>query len=513
MYVLTVPELDVFLFAKDYGTSSSLLADACSYGNGRLLGNWFGFFFSLHYAYAFLLMAGGMTALTLLLNRIFFGGNLKTLFLPAVALAFPAAKMVQEVYSVFAAFTNYVLPVVLFLLNILLLQTLSRRALCPIPKTLCMTLLFVSAAAATLFSENTTVVLAVFAVLLPVLERLQKRAVSLQSIVHLIGTILGCLCMILLPVLTHSAEKMDGYRDTVFGSVGTMVKGVLGGVLRTCGILNTFTLAAVLLSFAFLLRLHSAKETPAVRFARVVLAVYPLLSLFSAFSDLTTSFSRSTQMLQVLPICLYVAAICIGVFCGDRTERRQDAAAILLLLASVGPMLFVSTYGYRTYYITWVLLLMWAFAKLRRQKEMLQTIAARAKVPVKLLAASLVFVFIAAAGVYAMQSVINFDVHALRAEQIGQAIEAGEAEITVPLLPCKYISGEDIWTYSVAMVRPVGAIRVHLTAEYKDCRDKDAYIQFARKSPAHVLRYAVQHRAYMDPLILIHRFDTEKMSK
>ena len=514
MYCLTVPELDVFLFAQDYGASASLLADACRYGNGRLLGNWFGFFFSLRYAYAFLLMAGSMTAVTLLLNRIFFDGSLKTLFLPAVVLAFPSAKMVQEVYSAFAAFTNYVLPVVFFLLNVRLLQALTCRALRPYRRAIALAGLFLSAAAASLFSENTTIVLFIFALLVPVWERMRGRRVSVQAITHLTGTILGGVCMILLPLLTHSAEKMDGYRGTVFGSVGTLVKGVFGGVLRTCGILNTFTLAFALLSLAFLLRMRGAPDTRPVRAARAVLAFFPLLSLFFAFSDLTTSFSRSVHLLQTLPTALYAAAICVGVFCGDKTERRRDIGMLLLLLSSIGPMLFVSTYGYRTYYITWVLLLMWAFAVLRGQKETLRAELARMKLSCKPLAVSLACVFVVCAGVYAMQSAINFDVYALRAEQIGQAIAEGETEITVPMLPCRYLSGEDIWTYSVPMVRPHNrGIRVYLTAEYRDCRDKDAYIQFARKSPVHVLRYALRHRQYIDPLVLERQLETEKMSK
>ena len=63
MYAFTVPELDMFQFAKDYGASASLWSEAFRYGNGRLLGNFVGFFFARHYAWAFLLMAVCMTAM------------------------------------------------------------------------------------------------------------------------------------------------------------------------------------------------------------------------------------------------------------------------------------------------------------------------------------------------------------------------------------------------------------------------------------------------------------------
>ena len=503
MYAFTVPELDMFQFAKDYRASASLWSEAFRYGNGRLLGNVTGFFFARHYAWAFLCMAVCMTAVVLLLNRIACGGSLKTVFALALVLAFPSAKMVQDVYGVFAAFANYVLPVLLFLVNVRLLQICPRPAK-PAVRRLCCAAVFVLSAAACLCSENTTAVLCAFAVLLLLFSVRYKKDVLAPAVLHLTGTALGSVCMLLLPRLSHSAGALDDYRATVFGNgFVPMVKAVFGGVLRTCGVTSTFALTVLLLSAAFLLRLRGVQTTPAVRFTRAVLALYPLLSLLFAFSDMTVVFSRAVQAVQFVPTVLYAAALVIAVRQTEKAERLQHIGMGLLLLSSVVPMLFVSTYGCRTYYITWIILLLWACTLLWRQREAIRDIVRSVHADEKPIAIVLACVFAVMACVFAVQTAVNFDVHALRTQQIAEAAEAGETDVTVPLLPCRYVSGEEQWPYSVAMALPDDAkIRVHVTADSREFPDSEMYVRFARKNPLYALRYAAQSRRYMDPLTL-----------
>ena len=511
MYAFTVPELDMFQFAKDYGASASLWSEAFRYGNGRLLGNVTGFFFARHYAWAFLCMAVCMTVIVLLLNRIAFGGSLKTVFLLALVLAFPSAKMVQDVYGVFAAFANYVLPVLLFLVNVRLLQMPSGQPK-PAVRAMCCAALFVSSAAACLFSENTTAVLCAFAVLLFVYAVKQNHSVSLHAVIHLLGTVLGSACMLLLPKLSGTAGALDDYRETVFGSgLVSTVKAVFGGVLRTCGVTSTFALTVLLLSAAFLLRLRDAKATPTVRFTRAVLALYPLLSLLFALSDMTVVFSRAVQVLQLVPSVLYAVSLIIAVRQAEKAERLQHIGMGLLLLSSVVPMLFVSTYGYRTYYITWILMLLWACVLLWRQRASLRQLLQSVRIDEKPIAVVLACVFAVMACVFAVQTVVNFDVHALRTQQIAASVEAGETDVTVPLLPCRYVSGEEQWPYSITMALPDDApIRVHVTADSREFPDSEFYVRFARKNPLYALRYAVENRQYIDPLSLVNRLGKEK---
>lgn len=55
-YMFTYPQYDVLLFTRDFkGDIVSVLREALFYGNGRFLGNVFGFYFSHHFTAAIFL--------------------------------------------------------------------------------------------------------------------------------------------------------------------------------------------------------------------------------------------------------------------------------------------------------------------------------------------------------------------------------------------------------------------------------------------------------------------------
>lgn len=90
-YMFTYPQYDVLLFTRDFkGDIVSVLREALFYGNGRFLGNVFGFYFSHHFTAAIFFTAFFLTLIVFLANKLFFNDNPKAIFPIGTVIAFPA---------------------------------------------------------------------------------------------------------------------------------------------------------------------------------------------------------------------------------------------------------------------------------------------------------------------------------------------------------------------------------------------------------------------------------------
>ena len=120
MFFFAVPQSDIFLFAHATdGSFASALQYSVNIGNGRLLGNITGVYFSSHFALVGLITAATLTLLVLLLNRIFLEDNVYTILPLALLVAFPSTGMLKECYYLFSAFCNFVIPIVFVLISAL----------------------------------------------------------------------------------------------------------------------------------------------------------------------------------------------------------------------------------------------------------------------------------------------------------------------------------------------------------------------------------------------------------
>ncbi|MEE1246979.1 MAG: hypothetical protein UHL70_06930 [Acutalibacteraceae bacterium] len=210
-YMFTYPQYDVLIFTRDYESGFlTILNEAIHYGNGRLLGNVLGFYFSHHFTAAIFVTAFFLTLTVYLANRLFLDGKSKYIFPIAVLTALPAIGIMREVYCMTAAFCNYAVPFVFALISCNLIKNLrcggSRLLLIP---------LAVSSACACLFSENTTVVLICLAFLIVVFDFIKDKKFSVSGAVNLVFTAVGTGIMLLIPRVTDTTEKLSYYRGYV----------------------------------------------------------------------------------------------------------------------------------------------------------------------------------------------------------------------------------------------------------------------------------------------------------
>ena len=73
MYLFVLPQMDVFLLARYVDdTLQGAIDFSLYYGNGRLLGNILGVYFSNHFVFSTMMIAAVLTAIVFFLNHIHF---------------------------------------------------------------------------------------------------------------------------------------------------------------------------------------------------------------------------------------------------------------------------------------------------------------------------------------------------------------------------------------------------------------------------------------------------------
>ena len=456
MFFFIVPQSDVLLFAHDPRTGvSGALEAAYTYGNGRLLGNWVGMFFSHRFVWAFLPIACCLTGIVWLVNRLVFDGDRKAILPIACLLAFPSARMAEECYFLFAAFANYVLPIFCILLSVYLKRVLSAKRLHSLTRAALFVLTILCAAAGALCSENTTIVLLTLAVLFAASDVRRARRVSAGSVVFLLGAISGGAGMVCVPILSGSAHKMDAYRGVAGGGVLSLLGNAASAFVQFSGIVLSLTGAVALLSAAFLLLLRGKGNRPAYTFARVVFAVCPALSLALTALNVSFVYAAVAQLACTALFVLFAAAVWIGISAiGDKRMRENAWGFFALLFVSAAPLMFVTQHGYRTYYATFILLLVWALQLLRAQQDVWLPLLRRLRLRAVPCTAALACAFVLFCGFAGVQTMLNFNVFAVRTAIIAQAVEDGREEITVPYLPCYALSVEENWPNKISDVLP-----------------------------------------------------------
>lgn len=119
VFFFMIPQVDVFWFSRACDSSiSEIIAYSLNYGNGRLLGNIIGVYFSHHFAFAWILVVVTLALIVVLLNGIFFSHSKYTVFPLAILVTFPSAGILEECYVCFAAFANFCLPILLIIVDI-----------------------------------------------------------------------------------------------------------------------------------------------------------------------------------------------------------------------------------------------------------------------------------------------------------------------------------------------------------------------------------------------------------
>lgn len=502
MYFFIVPQSDVFLFARGTdGSFWSAVESAVLYGNGRFLGNFISMFLSNHFEYAGLLIALSMTVSVYGINELLFKGDAKTTFLSTLIVAVPSVGIVKECYYLFAAYVNYMFPITLILLTLLIinkLQTETKKSI--VLKLILLPVIFVLGFSSCLFSENTSFVLAALVFLLVVNDIINRKKIFLHNAVYFISVFLGSITMLLIPKITQTAWKLDHYREMAVDLPSVMYTAP-GSFVKFSQIFNGFIPVIWLVSVAFLFAAKKYYQNKKAFDIIVPIFVFiPVVSTLLNLVSLSSAYIPWLYFAQTIVFVVFACTCLVSTFLiTDKKIKWTTLSFLVLIAASIAPMMLVNQYGHRTYVITNYIgvfmgvYLMKAvapeafFEKTRLWKKQFSSICLACVIFVTLFLSS--------------QTVYNFNYYAVRTNYIAEQINSGSEQIAAPILPCNSISMEDEWPNILIDISEEYARKIIVT-DFNHCENADEYKQvLATTLPAQIVR-AFNNLEFKDPLLV-----------
>lgn len=443
MYFFILPDTDVFLFSRDYENNiSSIFNNALHYGNGRLLGNMIGFAFSMNFFYAFLVVSITLTAIVILMNSFFFNGNYKTVMPLALAIAFPCTGFLSEVYFAFPSFVNYVIPFVFVFASLCLIKSQKNKLISAF-------LIFVFSAASCLFSENTTVSIFTLSILAVVYYCICEKKLNILNFSFVAGTSVGGLVMILIPKLFETTSNIESYRSKA-DSISAVITSALAAFSMFADIFSRLFIPLIIISGVFILLIKKESRAPESlkTILCITLAFFPVeaffYTMFSQYGPSSTYFF----IFQAGLVILYAVALFIAIlYLNNSVFKKLNICLYILTLSSFGPILLAYMYGWRTFYIPYIVLISYDIFLLKEAKiYVLEHVLNKVKdtKTSKSFAFVLSFCFLCLSFTVFIQSVYNYNFYVTRTQIISETVSEDDTkEIKVPVLPCRGISCED----------------------------------------------------------------------
>lgn len=431
MFFFMLPQSDIFWFSRQTESDlNSVFNGALYYGNGRLIGNFIGMFFSHNFQYAFILVAFSLFLIIISINYLVFDSNKYTVIPLALLVAFPSSGVLNEIYFLLASFINFAFPCVLFLLNACIFKYLHVKR--PTNLFLKIVLIFLScvfSAASCLFSENTSIIVVCFIFLLTFYSMMTEKKIKPVYLFNVLASLAGTALMFVIPVFTRSSENMSNYRTIAFG-----ISGMLASFVRFSEVLinQTVIMALVSLALIYLCCKESKLGKKIKVFICSYLAVFPVAGF--AIRELKNDLylSRANMASLCLVLMFFFCAFVIVVTIKDKKTRFKCLLFSVLLMSSIAPMMLVTQYGYRTYYLTILILLVFALVCLKKAFYDVEIKQIINKLPLKTVASSFstfsTVAFVLVAVMVCIQMVYNFNFFVLRTDMIREQIE--EVEMT-----------------------------------------------------------------------------------
>lgn len=520
-FFFMIPQSDVFLFARDTNRDFlSVFDHSLNYGNGRLLGNIIGVGLSHYFEIAFLTVALTLVFLIALLNKLLFNNKAYTVIPIALLVVFPSSGMISEAYYVFPAFCNYVMPCVLFLLSFVVLKSvLEENNKKTVSEILSALVLLISGVSSCLFSENTTLIILTFSVLQIFYTFIMRKNVKALQVVYTLSVFLGAAAMFLIPKITGTAQKMDHYR-----SVEISVSRFLASFVRFSEVICNLSFIMVAVSVALVyLCIKKTKLNLTIKIIQV--SFYGLFCFGSFFiRDFETAdvyFSRINFVAMVAIGIYLVFAVITVLAVVDKKLRFELMLMIVLLASSVVPMLFVNQYGFRTYYLTAILLLIFALYIIKIGVDesgdfisrIVKAEAAQKTKRISCMCSAGLFVMLGA--FLFIQTVYNYDLYVLRTdliqEQIGSIENLSTDEYIFAFnLPFEGISVEDEFSFNNVMydILPGRPENMRVVSVSDNLFFEDVRI-LLEGSFFNALKIAFDNLEYKNPLLLLERISQQ----
>lgn len=328
------------------------------YGNGRLLGNFLPILLVNHPLLIALQKSAVIFLVIFLLSKIFAYGSrgkeLPIYVMSYITVMAVSPKVLQEVFTWFTCFQNYVMPIAGLLISLYLIRIEERKKL-KIPTLL---VIFLFGFTSQLYLELNTVANIFLAVVLFLVCLRHNKKRTAKSAVFLLSTLLGGALMFVIPKAFVDAERarlMSKYRGVHLDSFSDFRRTFVDNSLKSLFKLETSIIPVLILSVcAFIIISKFCTNNKIKSFGKFSVMLFPIFNIvFQTLSSIQPGERRLFYIpLFITSFLLFATGLIIAVLSMEKSFEK-DAAGISLVMSAVSfmPVTIISPFGARCAYL------------------------------------------------------------------------------------------------------------------------------------------------------------------
>lgn len=417
---------------------------ALHYGNGRFLGNLGGIVLAPHSIFAAIYKAFTISLLGILIPLFLQAKNKLTYLLSYFLILTVPARIYAQVYSWNCGNVNYVTPIVLLILGLMLIRGEVKSTFDLILKSVLIIILGISQQ---LFVEHNAVVnicVAVAMVLYTFYRGIHKK--RLLSLFWTISNLIGAYLLFFIPKLIggQMIKDMSEYRKVSVHSVGEMLETVVENGVSICTYFASFAfLSVIMMAISY----YKLKETRTQNKLQRVLAkplkmfniVFSVCAVFFAVIGSSIDlFSKSRKLLWMICIIatleIVVFFLTMIFFSKERSSEIVGLVGAATTVLSVAPLLIVSPVGWRNIFCAFCVIAFVVIFELEKlvQEKNGEWTKALMKVLFVCIPVILLYLGIVSADINDYSNQMK--------EYIEDEMKNGKREIQVFMIPSDYIS-------------------------------------------------------------------------
>ena len=341
----------------NYQNFTEAINYALHYGNGRFLGNLGAIILAPHMVLAALYKALTISLLGILLPLLFNAKKKVTYLLSFVLLLTIPSKMFAHVYAWNCGNVNYITPIVLLVICLMIIKSKITSNFDLLIKCLVLIIIGISQQ---LYVEHNAVVnvcIAVTFFIYSFCKKIDRK--RLISVIWLISNLIGIYLLFFIPKLVggYMVRDMSDYRQINLHSFAEVVSSLKENGISICSYLASliFIVSIMMILCYSVLRQAQVKTKFGDFLVKVLKCFNVVCSLLSVFYTLIGSsidlFSKSHRLLWIICIIasleFFVFLLSTILFSRDRTSKLVGVLCLAVACSALAPLLIVNPIGWR----------------------------------------------------------------------------------------------------------------------------------------------------------------------
>ena len=419
------------------------------YGNGRVLGNLTAITLSRVSWLGVVCKALLVTGLVFLIPAVLKKKEIHWYLLSFVLLIGMSPLLFSEVYTWTAGFSNYIPPIVLTLVNVLLIQIFiatDKKLL----KGILPVAVLVLGVASQLFVEHSTVINVLLAAMgfVHCCRKPELRKGAVISGVWLAATLVGAAMMFLVPVIFYvDGNRSEGYRELNLGSIVELVKSCVRNATRLgnsyMGMTGIFACVGAMVTAYMTRQRRKEKWNRLIGWVNLVSLVFQVcvcaLSLERWCGNHAVLFHLVCAVFVFLPFITWGwAAFCME----DRLLRSRVLMLLAFAVVSLGVFLIVTPTPARVVFQSYVFVVAAILLCAAEAKQLL------GEKPLAMAKKTLGITVCALAVILSVIFLSGREMAQIRQEHIDREMAAGATTIEIFEIPYEHFYWDSAWSFS-----------------------------------------------------------------